>query len=133
MARSRTQPSTTPDAETSTEAQLSEREGEAEAQAEEMAEAAKAAEKRERQQDKAADLKSVPEGALPPTEKIAGKETIFAQGWLIDHAEDVLGYPAHVAAGALHFVEDEYLGIDEAKQHIERWLKSEDTTTPTQN
>lgn len=119
----------TPDAETSTEAELSEREAEAEVQDEEQAEAAKAAAKREREQEKAAELKSVPEGALPPTEKQVRGETAFARQWLIDHAEDVLGHPAHVVAGALHFVEDEYLTTKEATKLIDSWLESPDTTS----
>lgn len=102
---------------------------EAEVVAEQQEEAARAEERRAREAERAAGLKSVPEGALPPTEKQprGGGDTQFARQWLLDNADSVLGHPKYVVAGALHLDESEYMTVAEARDKIERWLQSEIT------
>lgn len=42
----------------------------------------------------------------------------FSQARLIRDSEQMLGVPRHVAAGALHSVNDPYLTVADAKQHV---------------
>lgn len=44
---------------------------------------------------------------------------------LIEEADAYLGHPPHVAAGALHGVEDEELTVDQAKERVDDWLAQE--------
>jgi hypothetical protein len=94
---------------------------------------ADAADKRARQQEQAAELKSVPEGALAPTEKTTRSgETTFARQWLIDNAQNVLGYDGHVVVGALHGDDREYLTVKETTKAIESWLGSVVSVDPNE-
>lgn len=94
---------------------------------------AEAADKRARQQEQAGELKSVPDGALPPTEKTTRSgETAFARQWLIDNAQNVLGCDGHVVVGALHGDDREYLTVKEAEKAIDSWLNTVVTVDPNE-
>lgn len=84
-----------------------------------------------RELEKAAGLKSVPEGALPPTEKTTRSgETVFTREWLIANAQNVLGHDSHVVVGALHGDDREYLSVKEATQAVDAWLNTVVTFDP---
>lgn len=119
-------------AEAATEAELHAR-GDAEREAvQEQTEAVQTAEeRREAQQERASTLKSVPEGALPPSEKTTkGGETTFARARFLDPYEGpaLTGHEAHVIAGALHLDDAEYLSVADVQQKVETWLATPVTT-----
>lgn len=108
------------------EAQDQAREGEAEQAQAELDEQAKAADARAKQQDKASELKAVPEDAeTPPTQKGTGEDTQYSVARLTEAADDFLGHPPHVVAGALSASGKEYLTIGEARSVVEKWLGQE--------
>lgn len=120
-----------PAAASTAESEAAAREGEAEQVEEQMAEEESAAVKREAQAQRAAQLKSVPEGALAPTEKTTRSgETQFQRDRLIREAQPLLGYDSHVVVGALHGDSREYLTVDQAKSRIEEWLSTVVTVHP---
>lgn len=109
------------------------REGEAERAEEQMGEEEEAAAKREREAERALNLKSVPDGALAPTEKVNSKgETQFAREWLIANSQGVLGHDSHVVVGALHGDSDEYMTVAQATKKIDTWLNTEVTFDPNE-
>lgn len=122
------------EAEAAAEAQVREREGEAEAAAAQQEEETSAAAKRARAAEKASELKAVPEGAAAPTEKTpaGGGDTQFQRAWVLEHADALVGYPAHVVAGALYGNDQEYLTVAEVKAACAAWLDREIPTTPDQ-
>lgn len=123
MARPRSeQQGTTPEAEAATAQALAEREGEAQAVEEQAATEAEAAEKRAKAQASALELKSVPDGAQPPTEKEVGGTTQFSRQFLLDNSTDLLGHPSHVVAGALYGDSREYMSVEDAQTTIDAWL-----------
>lgn len=122
MARPRSKAETESDA----EAQLDAREDEAEQVREAAEEAEAAEEKRAKEMEKAASLKSYPDDAGgPPAQKDKGGETAYSHERLIGEAEDFLGQPSHVVAGALHGVEDAYLTVQEAESLVDDFLNRE--------
>jgi hypothetical protein len=108
-----------------TESEAEAREDEAE-QVREAAEAAEVAEeKRTRQMEQAAERKSYDDEAAPPAQRDKGGETAYSHDRLIEEAEDFLGQPSHVVAGALHGVEDAYLTVQEAETLVSDFLNRE--------
>jgi hypothetical protein len=88
--------------------------------ADQMASEEKAEAKREREAERAESLKSVPEGAAAPNEKLLRSgETVFRQQWLIDNAWNVLNIPPFEVAGAFHGVEQEYLSVKDAERLVD--------------
>jgi uncharacterized membrane protein YdbT with pleckstrin-like domain len=96
-----------------------------------QADEARAAERRQAQTERAATLKSVPEGAAAPTEKqTRSGDTSFQQEWLVANAWNVLGYEPHVVTGAFHGWAKEYVTPEEATKRIEEWLNTTVTVHP---
>lgn len=90
--------------------------------AQQIEDEAGAAEVRERAAERAAVLKSVPEGALAPTEKqTRGGETAYQREWLIANAQNMVGRDGHVVVGALHGDTREYLTVKEVQKAIQDW------------
>jgi hypothetical protein len=99
---------------------------EAAERAEEAAEqAAKAEERRAREAERAQEKKSYPDDADAPTQVQRSGEDAFAISRLITDAPDFLGVASHVAAGALHNSDKEYLTVEQAKKQIDAWLGTE--------
>lgn len=111
-------------AQAAAEQQREDRADEAEAAEDQAETAAEAEERRERERERASGLKSVPEGAGPPTEKTTrAGDTQFARDRLIAEGAALTGYEPHVLAGALHEVDKEYLTVAEANKLVEQWLQ----------
>lgn len=92
-----------------------------------------AAARRERESEQASQLKSVPDGALPPTERTKRNgDTSYQRDWLIANAQPVLGHDAHVVVGALHGDDREYLTVAEATKQIETWLATPVISDPNE-
>lgn len=103
----------------------------ADAVAEQQEKADKAEAKRESQAEKAEGLKSVPEGAAAPNEKVTPSgETQFRQAWLIENAYPVLGVPPWEVVGAFHGNDQEYLTVDEAQKVLDAYRERVVTVHP---
>ena len=63
--------------------------------------------------------------AVAPTQVEEGGETAYSIDRLIAEAPSFLGCEPHVAAGALHGTDKEFLTIAEAKEAVEAWLARE--------
>lgn len=84
---------------------------------------ATASQRRAREAARATQKKTYPEGALPPSQKVAQDGTkSYAVQRLIREADSFMGHPSHVVAGALHDCEHEYLTIEDAADRVEDWL-----------
>jgi hypothetical protein len=98
---------------------------EAERVAAEQRAAQEAADRRELQAQQYADrLKSYPDDAAPPSQRVKGGEKAYSYERLTHRAdaEAFTGYPHHVVVGALSGSRDEYLTVAEAKARIVAWL-----------
>lgn len=106
------------------------REGEAEAVAEQTEQMQAASAKAAAEVEKVEGLKSTPDDSAAPTERKVSGEQKYARERLIEEADDFVGYPSHVVAGALSMVPDAYLTRDETTKAVEEFLKAPSYTTP---
>lgn len=68
----------------------------------------------------------------PPTQRDEGGETAYSTERLIAEANEFIGEPPHVVAGALHGADEDYMTLDALKERVKKWKRSKSplTTNP---
>lgn len=130
MARPRTQPEPDDSGNAPADSDIEAREDQAVAVEEEIDDALDAEEKRERERERVENLKSTPKDSAAPTQRsVKGGDTAYAVERLIAEADEFLGEPPHVVAGALYGIDKEYLTVGEAQKLVSNFMSSESPVT----